>query len=130
MALEVYIINDCFLMEVNISFQYFHTTIAAQSTSVFTDPIHSSPQLSDFFKHLRIHSIILRTEKNFCENILVLLTWLFSFCHGVIERCHYVASIVCNLQVWGFTFDRYECNFQSGWKGWMNMFLCSVNCFM
>lgn len=74
MALEVYIINDCFLREVDISFQYFHTTIAAQSTSVFTDPIHSSPQLSDFFKHLRIHSIILRIEKNFCENILVLLT--------------------------------------------------------
>lgn len=49
MALEVYIINDCFLREVDISFQYFHTTIAAQSTSVFTDPIHSSPQLSDFF---------------------------------------------------------------------------------
>lgn len=64
MALEVYIINDCFLREVDISFQYFHTTIAAQSTSVFTDPIHSSPQLSGF----------LRTEKNFCENILVLLT--------------------------------------------------------
>lgn len=49
MALEVYIINDCFLREVDISFQYFHTTIAAQSTSVFTDPIHSSPQLSGFF---------------------------------------------------------------------------------
>lgn len=51
MALEVYIINDCFLREIDISFQYFHTTIAAQSTSVFTDPIHSSPQLSDFFKN-------------------------------------------------------------------------------
>lgn len=70
MALEVYIINECFLREVDISFQYFHTTIAAQSTSVFTDPIRSSPQLSGFFKHLRIHSIILRTEKTFVKTFL------------------------------------------------------------